>query len=108
LAPEHPFPAAVDDSLRVQWVQSNASDLSVGPIVLRSPVIRGRQILRPVVCLLAARSKIRPKIAYQLLIYPDTRVNSTPAERPFGSGYFLDNRTIEQYHVTTSGPFRSR
>jgi acetyl esterase len=54
--------------------------------------------LAAVTCLLAAQSKIRPPIAYQLLIYPDTRVGTTPSERAFGSGYFLDTRTIEQYH----------
>ena len=99
LAPEHPFPAAVDDCFAAfQWVQTNASDLSVDPNRLAVAGDSAGGNLAAVVCLLAAHSKIRPKIAHQLLIYPDTRVSSASAERPFGSGYFLDNRTIEQYH----------
>lgn len=99
LAPEHPFPAAVDDCFAAfRWVQANASDLSVDPNRLAVAGDSAGGNLAAVVCLLAAHSKIRPTIAYQLLIYPDTRVSSTSTERPFGSGYFLDNRTIERYH----------
>src|SRR4029077_9578360 len=99
LAPEHPFPAAVDDCFAAfRWVQANASDISVD---LNRLAVAGDSAggnLAAVVCLLAAHSKIRPTIAYQLLIYPDTRVSSTSTERPFGSGYCLDTRTIERYH----------
>jgi acetyl esterase len=99
LAPEHPFPAAVDDCFAAfHWVQANASDISVDPNRLAVAGDSAGGNLAAVVCLLAAHSKIRPTIAYQLLIYPDTRVSSTATERPFGSGYFLDNRTIERYH----------
>ncbi len=99
LAPEHPYPAAVEDCFAAfQWVQANASDLSVDPNRLAVAGDSAGGNLAAVTCLLAAQSKIRPPIAYQLLIYPDTRVGTTPSERAFGSGYFLDTRTIEQYH----------
>ncbi|HMI95000.1 MAG TPA: alpha/beta hydrolase [Micropepsaceae bacterium] len=99
LAPEHPFPAAVDDCFAAfQWVQTNASDLSVDPSRLAVAGDSAGGNLAAVTCLLVKQGKSRPPIAYQLLIYPDTRVGVAPSERPFGSGYFLDNRTIERYH----------
>jgi len=99
LAPEHPFPAAVDDCFAAfQWVEANASDLSLDPNRLAVAGDSAGGNLAAVICLLAKSSKIRPPIAYQLLIYPDTRVSSKSSERPFGSGYFLDNRAIEHFH----------
>ena len=79
-------------------MQSNASDLSVDPNRLAVAGDSAGGNLAGVTCLLAKHSKIRPPIAYQLLIYPDTRVVSTSPARPFGSGYFLDNRAIEYFH----------
>src|SRR6266550_1794942 len=99
LAPEHPFPAAVDDCFAAfQWVQTNAPDISVDPNRLAVAGDSAGGNLAAVTCHLAKQNKTKPQIAYQLLIYPDTRVAASPSQRPFGSGYFLDNRTIEKYH----------
>jgi acetyl esterase len=99
LAPEHPFPAAVDDCFAaLQWVETNATDLSVDPNRLAVAGDSAGGNLAAVTCILSKENKTQPQIAYQLLIYPDTRVGITPSERAFGSGYFLDNRTIERYH----------
>jgi acetyl esterase len=99
LAPEHPFPAAVDDCFAaLQWVETNAADISVDPNRLAVAGDSAGGNLAAVTCLLAKQNKTKPQIAYQLLIYPDTRVAAAPSTRPFGSGYFLDNRTIEKYH----------
>lgn len=99
LAPEHPFPAAVDDCFAAfQWVQTNASDLSVDPNRLAVAGDSAGGNLAAVVCLLAKHGKVRPPIVYQLLIYPDTRVAGKSSERRFGAGYFLDNRAIEYFH----------
>ena len=99
LAPEHPFPAAVDDCFAaLQWVDTNAPDISVDPNRLAVAGDSAGGNLAAVTCLLAKQNKTKPQIAYQLLIYPDTRVATPPSKRPFGSGYFLDNRTIEKYH----------
>ncbi len=99
LAPEHPFPAAVDDCFAAfQWVQANASDLSVDPNRLAVAGDSAGGNLAAVTCLLAMHAKTRPQIAHQLLIYPDTRVVDKSSARPFGSGYFLDSRAIEYFH----------
>ena len=99
LAPEHPFPAAVDDCFAAfHWVETNAPDISVDPNRLAVAGDSAGGNLAAAVCLMAKQNKSKPQIAYQLLIYPDTRVGRTPSKRPFASGYFLDNRTIERFH----------
>jgi acetyl esterase len=64
-----------------------------------------------VICLLAKENKGTPRIAFQLLIYPAVRFGAGPSRRPFGAGYFLDNRTIDWFrnhylpkHVDRSDP----
>jgi acetyl esterase len=72
LAPEHKFPAAVDDAITAtKWIAANASRLGVDASLL---VVGGDSAggnLAAVVAL-AARDGDGPKIAGQLLIYPAT------------------------------------
>ena len=72
LAPEHPFPAAVDDAWdAVNWCASNCDALQVDPnrIVVAGDSAGGT--LSAAVAL-QARDAAGPKIALQVLIYPAT------------------------------------
>ena len=72
LAPEHPFPAAVEDAMAAtEWVASHAAELGTDPARL---VVAGDSAggnLAAVVCQLA-RDGGGPAIAFQLLWYPAT------------------------------------
>ncbi len=72
LAPEHPFPAAVDDAATaVDWVVANADDLGVDPARLAVGGDSAGGNLAAVVSQLAKAAR-RPAIAFQLLVYPVT------------------------------------
>jgi len=70
LAPEHPFPAALDDAVAATaWVCAHATDLgaAAGPIVIGGESAGGN--LAAVTCLLA-RADPRIAIRYQVLLQP--------------------------------------
>jgi len=72
LAPEHKFPAAVDDSIiATKWIAANAAGLGIDPsrLIVGGDSAGGN--LAAVVSL-AARDDGGPDIAGQLLIYPST------------------------------------
>ena len=72
LAPEHKFPAAVDDAIAaVKWVASNAKDLGIDATRLLVGGDSAGGNLAAVVAL-AARDGDGPKLAGQVLIYPAT------------------------------------
>jgi acetyl esterase len=90
LAPEHPFPAAVDDCFfATRFVFENAKTLGVDPqrIAVGGDSAGGN--LAAVVALMA-RDAGGPPLAYQLLIYPatDQRCQFASHERN-GEGYLL-------------------
>ena len=98
LAPEHPFPAAVEDCFEtLKWIEANAPDLGVDAnrVAVAGDSAGGN--LSAVMCLLAKENRGTPAIAFQLLIYPTTRIGGLVAGRPFGTGYFLDSRTIDWF-----------
>jgi acetyl esterase len=97
LAPEYPFPAAVEDSFAaLTWIEANALDLGIdaNDIAVAGDSAGGN--LAAVMCLLAKQRRTA-SIAFQLLIYPETRI-IVPKQGPFGAGYFLDNRAIAWFH----------
>src|SRR3974390_2588185 len=72
LAPEHKFPAAVDDSIiATKWIAANAARLGIDASRLLVGGDSAGGNLAAVVSL-AARDDGRPDIAGQLLIYPST------------------------------------
>jgi len=72
LAPEHPFPAAVEDAMAAtEWVAAHAAELGVDPARLAVAGDSAGGNLAAVVCQLA-RDAGGPAIAYQLLWYPAT------------------------------------
>ncbi len=95
LAPEHAFPAAVEDAFAVvAWVEANAAAIDVDPnrIAVAGDSAGGN--LAAVVAQLA-RDRKGPRIAFQLLIYPVTDTDTeTGSYRDFASGYFLERDSM--------------
>lgn len=98
LAPEHRFPAAVEDCFAVaKWIEEQAPDLGVDPNRLAIAGDSAGANLAAVTCLLAKQNKGTPRFAFQLLIYPVMGFGPENSTRPFGTGYLLENRTIEWF-----------
>jgi acetyl esterase len=89
LAPEHPFPAGLDDCrAAVQWVVDNAGELGVDPERL---AIGGDSAGGNLAAVLAQQLRDGgPPIRFQLLIYPAVDMTlSFPSIDENGEGYFL-------------------
>ena len=99
LAPEHKFPAAVDDAFGATvWVAEHAAELGVDPQRLAVGGDSAGGNLAAVVALLA-RDDGGPAIAYQLLVYPATDHTQThPSIKENGAlGYVLGVDTLEWF-----------
>jgi acetyl esterase len=98
LAPDHPFPAAVEDAhLALEWVARTAADFggdthrvavggdSAGGTLATVVARRARQEQLPVV--------------YQVLFYPSTDISRTdsPSYQQYGQGYWLTTRAVETF-----------
>ena len=99
LAPEHPFPAAVDDAYAaVEWAIEHAPELhgDARRVAVLGDSAGGN--LAAVVCQLA-KARSGPRIAFQALVYPvvDLRQGTAyPSRAQFGGGdFFLSNRDME-------------
>ena len=91
LAPEHKFPAAVEDAYAAtQWVANNASRINGDPTRIAVGGDSAGGNLAAVVAIMA-RDHNKPSLKYQLLIYPATDVSSTNTDsyRNYADGYFL-------------------
>ena len=87
LAPEHPFPAAVEDARAAfRWTVGLVGD--PGRVAVGGDSAGGN--LATVVCL-SARDGGGPAPAFQLLVYPVTDLSSFGRDsyRDYGDGYFL-------------------
>src|SRR5438270_541343 len=99
LAPEHKFPAAVEDSFAATaWVAENAAALGVdaGRLAVGGDSAGGN--LAAVVSLMA-RDAGAPRISYQLLIYPatDAAMRHDSVAR-FAEGYVLTRSTMRWFY----------
>ena len=106
LAPEHKFPAAVEDAYAATvWVAENAASISGDPerIAVGGDSAGGN--LAAVVSQMA-RDKDGPKLVYQLLVYPATDyfIPGTASIRENGEGYFLTYDSMVWFwnHYATS------
>ncbi|MBV9291955.1 MAG: alpha/beta hydrolase, partial [Frankiales bacterium] len=97
LAPEHRFPAPVDDTLAaLAWVVASATNLGVDPTAL---VLAGESAGANITAgaCLAARDRGGPAIAAQWLDVPavDLTFPPTPSYLEFGTGFGLDVDGVE-------------
>ena len=94
LAPEHPFPTAVDDAwAALRWLVAQAGALGLdGARVAVGGDSAGGTLAA--VCALLARDAALA-LAAQLLITPGTAAHpDTPSQRLFGNGFLLDAASI--------------
>lgn len=77
LAPENPFPAAVDDCYAaLEWVEANAGTLGINANAFAVAGDSAGGNLSAVISQMA-RDKKGPRICFQLLIYPSTKAKAT-------------------------------
>ena len=97
LAPEHPWPAAVDDCYAaLLWLHNNAADQGLdGDRVAVGGGSAGGNLAAVVA--LKARDENGPAIAAQLLTVPATDASDTvyPSDRTFAEGYVLTAQNIQ-------------
>jgi acetyl esterase len=97
-APEHPFPAAVDDALAaMSWAAEHAAELGADPARVAVGGDSAGGNLAAVVSRLAIGSG-GPAPVLQLLLYPVTDVSQKRASyRLFGEGFLLDEPDMDWY-----------
>jgi acetyl esterase len=105
LAPEHIYPAALDDAwAALQWIEANASSLGVdaGRIAVGGDSAGG--MLAAIVSQMA-REKGGIRLAYQLLMFPNTVIGGETASlHAFAMGYFLERPAIEFFYSLYAPP----
>ncbi len=94
LAPEHPFPAALDDCAQATtWAHANAAALRVDADRMAVGGDSAGGNLAAVVSTMGAAP-----LRFQLLVYPVTDVRgTTPSYTENGEGYFLTTKSMEWF-----------
>jgi acetyl esterase/lipase len=119
LAPQHPFPAAIEDALAaLAWVSSHTADLRIDPAQI---AVGGDSVGGGLAAAAAqtSRDSVGPALALQVLICPILDVAArTPSRAAFVDGHFISRAAFAQdlsdYAWTTSAadpwlsPGRSR
>ena len=95
LAPEHPYPAAVDDCwTSYQWVAEHAAELGADPERLAVGGDSAGGYLSAVVALRAAAAGV--PLRHQLLIYPVTDMEGgSESRKTFARGFFLTDEFMD-------------
>ncbi|HMM75763.1 MAG TPA: alpha/beta hydrolase [Gammaproteobacteria bacterium] len=109
LAPEHAFPAAVDDCVAAfRWACANASGLGIDATRIAVGGDSAGGNLAAVVCL-AARDAGEPLPAFQLLIYPAVDFTADNASlRDNATGYLLTRAALRQFYAWYLGAIEDR
>jgi acetyl esterase len=96
LAPEHKFPAAVEDSyFATKWISEHASELGIDPDRIAIGGDSAGGTLAAVVCQLA-RQAGGPSLALQVLFCPVTDVSAdTESRKAYAEHYFFDKTTMD-------------
>lgn len=97
-APEHPFPAPLDDCYAtLLWVRDNADQLRIDPARIAVGGDSAGGNLAAAVCL-KARDEAGPAIAFQLLIYPPLIADTNSATyQEFATGYGVQRTSFEWF-----------
>ena len=103
LAPEHPFPAPVEDALAAfEWAAAHAADLGADPTRIAVGGDSAGANLATGVCL-QTRDREGARPAMQLLLYPPTDVvGEQPSRETFAEGFLLtrnDMRWFEDHYL---------
>jgi acetyl esterase len=95
-APEHPFPAAVDDSMAaLAWIETNAATLGIDPNRIALGGDSAGANLAAVVAQTATRAG-EPHILFQMLLFPVTEFGSNrPSMSAYAEGFNLDRDSLE-------------
>lgn len=97
LAPEHPFPAAIDDArFAFEWAHEQADLLGVDAarIALGGDSAGGN--LSIVTALALRTAPLQPR--YLMLVYPSTEILSArPSRERYAEGFFLDRGTLQWF-----------
>ena len=105
LAPENKFPAAVDDAFAATiWAVENASQLNITPDKIAVGGDSAGGNLAVVVCMMA-RDAGKPKIHFQLLLYPALDFSfDTKSHQDFANGFSLTRSSLLWFrsHYLTS------
>lgn len=108
LAPEHPFPAAVDDALTAtRFALAHAGELGMDPSRIGVGGDSAGGNLSAVVALASSSDALRP--ALQVLIYPAVDLRcATASYDAFAERYFLTRRLVDWFvsHYAGSGDVR--
>ena len=99
LAPEHKFPAGVEDSFAaLQWVAKHAAEIGGDPqrLAIGGDSAGGNLAA---VCAILARDAGLPNLAMQVLVYPRTAPDEEfPSHHEFAEGHLLTRKTILWFH----------
>ncbi len=104
LAPEHPFPAAVDDAFAsLVWLADHAAELGADSARLAVAGDSAGGNLAAV-CTMLARDARGPALRFQLLVYPavDARM-ATPSIEENAVGYLLTKADMEWFYGHYAG-----
>lgn len=99
LAPEHPWPAAVDDTMAtLRWVMSGPPELDPPPSAVGIAGDSAGGTIAALACLRARDEAPQAGPAVQVLIYANTDLtNSGPSMQGKGHGFGLDAADIEWF-----------
>jgi acetyl esterase/lipase len=99
LAPEHKFPAGVEDSFAaLQWAGTHAAEFGgdATRLAIGGDSAGGNLAA---VCAILARDAGGPRLVLQLLVYPRTAPNEdSPSHHARAEGYMLTRKTILWFH----------
>jgi acetyl esterase len=101
LAPEHPFPAALEDAdAAVRWAFANTTRFGVDAIAIGGDSAGANLAAVTAQTLAAEGTSGRGTVLHaQLLIYPSTdRSTPRPSHRLFGEGFFLNHIDRELFY----------
>jgi acetyl esterase len=97
-APEHKFPAALDDAIKATaWIVAHAAELGIDASRI---AVGGDSAGGALAAAVAQNAKAHgaPRIAFQMLLFPVTQIGrETGSLRDFALGYFLDKPTLDWF-----------